>query len=221
MCVRQQFINFLKQNISCETVDNGFYQRLDLDECMKRVKENLTRIHILDNCSAIFINQLIALQQRGYIEINNSRYRYHPQNIYLRIESLLSGKIKPQLFNKKKSLLRGNSIYHIHHGINTYFEKNQIRCFERKYEDDHAVMKRLDEYKTMNPDINPWLMLYHEIEIATENDSDNWGKRTGEWIVFQKIDDKYKFLCLAVHEYDSDKDKTDATLYNLIKDHLV
>ena len=72
----------------------------------------------------------------------------------------------------------------------------------------------MGELRVEYPDVNNLFPIFAN-ELFLESVS--WDKKTGEWIVYHKVDDCLKFLCLYIHDSD---DTNDEKLFSLIEDEI-
>ncbi len=159
-------------------------------------------------------NQLIDLYVNGYVEICGFKHPYDPSDIYLAIETVVENQVTPKPFTRKKSLLYGKNVFHVHHSQSFYSVYNCIRYFERKYQCDSKVWKRLRELKREVPGrTDLFTVLANEVFLESVAMPD----KTGEWLVFLKEIDKPKFLCVFIH---NSTDPEDSELYSLVKDEV-
>ena len=215
--IRDYILNKLRENICFESGTDGFYNSRNIEDCEEEVNFELSKYGEACKFSVLFYSQLIELHSKGYVEIDDNRYLYHPKYIYDKISQIIEDakKARIKLFNKTQSVLQGKNIYHIHHNQINHLEKNHIRYIERKYPDDLSIERRLNELIKLYPEQNPVSIFVYEALMETVE----WKGKTGEWIVFQKKDDIYNFLCLANHIPKTDK--RDTSLFQKIENYLI
>lgn len=91
---------------------------------------------------------------------------------------------------------------------------NLMRYFKNKFKTDADIENALVDLKQEYPGRNDYDKVF---AIRTFQRSLMWEKRTGEWIVFQLIEEKLHFVCLYVHNPGDDKDQK---MYEFIKNYL-
>lgn len=165
--------------------------------------------------SRLLIDQLIELQGSGMVKICDYSHPYIPTEIYWTLRKIVNGEIDYKPFKKKSSKLFGRKVLHVHHSQSFYIMKNCIRYFENRYKDDNQILKRLLELQIEYPERNDHMVLFANEVLSS---SVEWPKKTGEWIVYQLVDDSFHFLCLYIHDYE---DSDDSKLYDFIKNELL
>jgi hypothetical protein len=184
----------------------------------KQVTEELDHHTKQHSYSALFKNQIIDLYGQGFVNICGLKHPYEFPDISNIIDGIVQGRVKPKPFNRKSSCLYGKDIYHSHHSQSFYIEKNQSIYFQRKYKNDEQIIKELKKIQKERPEIKnavPILMTRNLLESINRRD------KTGEWIVYQKKNDKIHFLCLHVHDNEENRIDNDSHLFSIIKDHLL
>ncbi len=171
-----------------------------------QVSEELNH-HVNNNSYSNFLkNQIIDLYGQGFVSILGFNHPYEPLDIYYSIDRIVSKKESPKLY--RNSLLSAKNIYHSHHSRNFYSLYNCIRYFYSKYKSDDDVLARLAAIQNKHPDREDITILFIN-EVFLE--SLKWEKKTGEWIVYREMNEKYHFICLYIH------DSNDERLFNLIE----
>ncbi len=92
-----------------------------------------------------------------------------------------------------------------------------IFIFKRKYP-TNKVVQIISAIEKLNLIIkNERLFTYFMINVLNDSIDKN-DKKTGQWIIFQKVKNKINFICLYLH---NDGDTNDEQLYLFIKDFLI
>jgi len=164
--------------------------------------------------SPLFISQLDELNRKQFVTVIGKKHPFRSRDIFLKMKEVINGEIIGKPFLKKNSKLYGLGISHIHHNENFYLEDNHIRFIKRMFPDEESVLRRLEEIKLQNPTENELHTFFYETLI----NSINWKEKTGEWIVYQRKDEKVRFLCLYVHDQE---DKNDEILFREIERFLI
>lgn len=183
-------------------------------EARRDVEETLLYHYPKQTFATVFKNQLTELHWSGVVELCNRLHPYEPHEIYLTMERIISGEIQHKPFTNKCSKLFNKNLFHAHHSETFYIGMNCIRYFKRHFKDDSSILTRLAEIQREYP-----LRTDHVVIFANEvlMNSVNWQYKTGEWIVYQKNEGNFHFLCLYVHDHDG---ADDSKLYALIKNEL-
>jgi hypothetical protein len=190
-------------------------EKYDRTEILKEVKEALDYHCPNQSFSDLLVNQLIELQGSGMVKICGYSHPYIPKEIYWTMEQIIRGEHKHKPFKKKGSKLFGKNILHVHHSKTHYIMMNCIRYFERCYTNDSEILNRLKELQLEHPDRTDHMVLFAN-EVLLK--SINWMHKTGEWLVYQKKDNVFQFLCLYIHDYE---DTDDSKLYEIIKNDII
>ena len=164
--------------------------------------------------SAIFKNQLTELHGSAVVEICNCLHPYRPHEIYLTMERIISEEIQHKPFTRKSSKLYNKNLFHAHHSEAFYIGMNFIRYFNSQFKDDSSILKKLKQIKHEYPQRSDHMVIFVNDVLLS---SINWGYKTGEWIIFQKKEGHFHFLCLYVHDYE---DVDDSKFYDLIRNEL-
>jgi hypothetical protein len=211
--IRDEILRVLEKNILLKYLETDDDKVFDEDEHKKEVLEELS-YHIGDHLvSDLMLSQLVDLHGKNYTEIDGKKHPYNITSVYWRMEDIINEKEKPKEFRNKSSKLFGKGIYHIHHSQSFYIEDNHIRFFKNKYKDNKSVIARIQEIAKLYPNNEPIPTFVYETLL----ESLDWDKKTGEWILFQKIDRKIYFIGLALH---NSKDNNDELLFAKIRDYI-
>ncbi len=212
---RERIIKDLESLTSYETIEMEPID-FDRDKTKQQVIEEIT-YHLNGNsASELLINQLTELYGNGYVTILNKKHPYNKHYIYHDMEKIIKEEIQHKPFIREDSLLKGKNIFHSHHSKLFYMNYNFIQYFKRKYRTDDDVVQRISEIKKLNV-VTENLFIYFIYEVMKDSIDKN-DKKTGQWIIFQKVKDKINFICLYLH---NDGDNNDEQLYLFIKDFLI
>jgi hypothetical protein len=200
-------IMFKYANIEDTIIINREQHRL---EVIEEIKHYIGESKV----SELMLFQLTDLHGKNYIEIDGKKHPYNIGEIYLKMKDIITGNEKQKKFHNKKSKLYGKGIYHVHHSQSFYIEDNHIRYFKIKYPNSETIIGRLQELTKQYPDKEPIPILIYETLI----ESISWDKKTGEWILFQRKNQNYYFIGLAIHNYG---DEDDSALYEKIREYIL
>ena len=165
--------------------------------------------------STVLKKQLLELYGNGFVTICGFKNPYERKNILWRIEDVYKDKsINHKPFSRKNSLLFNKNIFHVHHSQSFYSMANCIRYFKSKFPRDEDVLNNLKALQVEYPDYDNIMPIFANGVLL---ESLNWHKKTGEWLVYKKVGNKYKFLCLYLHDSE---DTNDENLFSLIKDEI-
>ncbi len=212
--IRDEILAELKAFPDYETteMESRVYNREVVKE---QVFEELN-YHIKSNkASPLLIEQLMELYGNGYVTILGKKHPYETDDIFSSIDSLLKRNMKQKPFIKQDSVLSGRNIFHIHHSASFYIKYNLISYFEGKYRNDEAINEKMRELKETYPDKENIRQIFIN---CIKLDSVNRRKKSGQWLIYQKKENYYYFICLYLHDKS---DVNDRMLYNSIKDYLL
>jgi hypothetical protein len=203
------------------------------NQSKREVKEELSYKIGEQRYSSLFLNQLAILHEGGYITINDpflnkvERAYYMLDDIYINISELVKGSsnIEQIPFEHEYSCLRGENLFHIHHNPMNYADINVVRYFAKKYQTDEMLIKDLEllDTKYHNKPINELINIlvnscFGEVSRCPDKVKERPFRITGEWLIYQRINDKYNFIGLYLHNKG---DEHDRNLYELIRQYLV
>jgi hypothetical protein len=212
--LRQQIVEFLERNIQFREL----YSLKDIDYNNDREKEIVQdelKDHVTySSFSNLLLNQLAELHGRGYVTISGIRYPYILKSIYWILENIDKGKTNPVPFERKESKLSNLQLFHVENCKSFCMEDNQLRYFKYKYPDDNTILTRRDELLALYPDKDPIYSIVYECF----NESQDWEKKTAEWILFQCIQNEIHFVGLGLHHQD---DINDDVLFREINRYLL
>lgn len=212
--LRDQIINSLNTLPDYETIeaDSAIIEYAGTE---KQVVKEL-EYHLKGNTySKLLVKQFVELYENPFVEILGKKHPYNSHIIYLAIEKIINNEIKKRKFKRALSRLNNLNIYHSHHSQSLYDNFNFIRYFKNKYVTDCDIRNELDRIKEKNQIDDDNLMSTFMYNVLWK--SFEWDKRTGQWIIYQKKENIYHFVCLYLHNED---DLNDEKLYEFIKDHI-
>jgi len=213
MKVRESIIENLEKSIMFKYLELPEDEEYDIEFHENQVIQEL-QYHIGNNqYSKLFLQQLTQLHGAKYVEIRNKKHPYQLSPIYWMLEKIIKNEIPFKEFKRKKSLLYGKNVYHVHHSQSFYIEDNHIRYFKQKYKTEESLTDRIAELLSKNPDCNPVFEIVYECLM----ESMTWIDKTGEWILFQNKNGLYYFLALGIHDAN---DKEDKKLYDEIIEYV-
>ena len=187
----------------------------DHTACEQDVKEAL-QYHCPDHTySDLLLEQLIELQGSGFVKICEQNHPYEIFEVFEAMARIINNKSIQKPFKNKRSFLYKKNIFHTHHSQAFYSLKNCTRYFEEQYSNDAEILKRIGELQRSYPDRHDYYALFAK-EVFMQ--SLNWSKKTGEWLIYEKIENQVHFICLYVHNYG---DTNDRKFYSFIKKYLL
>ncbi|WP_318436709.1 hypothetical protein [Photobacterium leiognathi] len=177
------------------------------------VREALAYYCPTSSFSDLIINQLAMIASHRCVELNGKLYPYIWSNLLNRMRLIEVNKPKYKPFKGKDSPLKGCGLYHVHHSLNFEVIFNFKRYFERKFPEDSLIYAAINELKEEYPErTDHWAIFVNSHLIK----SVEWGEKnkTGEWLMYQMLDDQIHFVALALHE------TSDKHLFEQIEPHL-
>lgn len=191
-------------------------QDFDRDEHEKTVREELQYHCKGHEYSRVLKNQLIDLHGNGFITICGLRHPYELKDIYWSIEDVINNKATHLPFKHERSYMKNKNIYHAHHSQVFYSMANCIRYFKMMYKKDEDVLRHLRKLQLEYPKVENIMPVFANLVLM---ESLLWNKKTGEWLVYEKVGERIKFLCLYIHD-DEDNKKGDPGLFSLIEEEI-
>ena len=163
-----------------------------------------------DKVSGLLLEQLLEIEQYGFVTINNTRYPCGIWQLYHLMEIVSKGQHSNWRPFIRKPLSNKN-LFHVHHDFFNGFGHNLDNHFKRKYgrekgyrrfkSDIDSLVIRLNKGPSeisIGKILSPLFAgLINEVSVST--------KLTGEWLIFQKLETGINFLCLALHEEGDDE----------------
>jgi hypothetical protein len=197
-----------------------------------KVIEDLSHYIGNNHYSDLFLHQMEILNANGYITIKYpfmnkiERAYYSYDDILFRLRSIINGEYPndEKAFNKINSFLKDKNLFHIHHNPMNYININIARFFHEKYPTEEVLRKELEEIdKKYNKPINEIMQILALRCITGFSQSPDISNNkpfriTGEWLIYQKKNNKYNFIGLYLH---TKNDKYDQNLYQLIQSYLL
>jgi uncharacterized protein YkvS len=232
--LREEIIVGLKKagNIIHLRTDGDYHFRNE--ECSKNEVITKLKYHIGEQqYSDLFLDQLAIINEGGYVSIKYphlnkvERAYYMPDDIYLRLHDLIDGRAvcEEKPFKKNGSYLKGKNLFHIHHNSMSYIDHNVCRYFSKKYPADEDIIRDLElldkQYDKPINKLIEYLVIrrFREISEFQVKVSGKPFRITGEWLIYQKKNDRFNFIGLFLHNDRTDHD--DKNLYDLVKPYLI
>lgn len=126
--------------------------------------------------SKYFKEQISQMIHQNYLIINNKPFSVPVRTIYEAMENVVKGrKSRGKLRNISDVL--GFDVFHVHFGQSSFIVKNWINYIKKH-----------------NSSLTKELLYENLISSLSKKD------KTGEWLVYSKIDDRIKFWCIWLHE---------------------
>lgn len=159
--------------------------------------------------SKLLLDQLLEIEQYGFVTINKLRHPCHNSALYRIMQSVAENKRDQWRPLNRNPLFKGRNIFHIHHDLFNGIGYNMENHFKRKYGRDGndkqffrfkaeidsiiTLLNKEPSKMTVNEVLSPFFAgVINEICISS--------KLTGEWLIFEVLDNHINFLCLALHE---------------------
>jgi hypothetical protein len=234
VCLREEILAVLKRagSITHSKINDDYHFKNE--EYSKKEVINELEYHIgKQQYSALFLEQMAILHEGGHISIKYpytdkvEREYYMPDDIYLRLHDLIERRaIHEEIpFKKNSSYLKGKNLFHIHHNPMNYIDYNICKYFNRKYPTDEDIIKDLELLdKQHDKPINE-LIKYLVTRCSQEAlefpaiVKKKPFRITGEWLIYQRKNDRFNFIGLFLHNDKTDRD--DKNLYDLVKPYLI
>lgn len=178
-----------------------------------KVQEALAYYCPASSFSELILSQLAMVTSHHCVDLNGKLYPYVLSDLLERMRIVEVNKPKYKPFKGKGSPLKGYGLYHVHHSLNFETIFNFKRYFEREFPEDALIHEAVNELKRSHPERNDHWAIFINSQIikSVEWDAKN---KTGEWLIYQLINDQVHFLALALHE------TSDKQLFEQLKPHL-
>ncbi|MCG9730075.1 hypothetical protein L1D44_09455 [Shewanella sp. Isolate13] len=198
--------------------DINYLSECDIDQsklssAYPEVREALAYYCPASSFSKLIISQLAMVTSHQCVELRGKLYPYLLADLLERMRLVEVNKPKYKPFRSKSSPLKGYSLYHVHHSLNFEVIFNFKRYFIHKFPEDALIHEAVNELKRSQPKRSDHWAIFINSQIIK---SIEWSaqNKTGEWLIYQVINDQVHFMALALHE-TSDKD-----LFELLEPHL-
>lgn len=160
------------RDIECE-------QEWSYDDYTTQIEEALSYYCDNEYVSEYLKKQISQIIHQGYLIIYDKSFATPVRTIYEKMEGIVKG-VKGRGKLKNISNVLGFDVFHVHFGESSCIVENWINY----------------EKKTNSYDLSfPKESIYESL-ISSLSKKD----KTGEWLVYSKIDGKIKFWCIWFHE---------------------
>ncbi|MGF1756460.1 hypothetical protein L4D76_00590 [Photobacterium sagamiensis] len=163
--------------------------------------------------SDLVIDQLSMISSHKYVELGGKLYPYILLDVLHRMRLVEVNKPDYKPFKRNGSPLKGTNLYHVHHSLHFEMIFNFIRYFEKTYHRDELIFEQLNQLYDQYPNRTDHMAIFVKDEMIKSVEWDVKNK-TGEWLMYQIINNQIHFVALALHQTD------DLVLFELIQSHL-